>query len=126
MSLGQSFNQFFRKYQETKDNHVNPELRTKYYKISFDKGYDYLLHMVENSPEFELKAASREYGEISFHLKKGRKTFVIATVMMHKPFETSIDFAASSEGVSPIDFGQTHKAIRMLYERLNKDLPLIK
>lgn|SRR5690625_4521191 len=125
MSIRQFFNKYFSKYQETKDDHYDPLLKTRYYKITYDRGFDFLLHMVENSPEFEKKAVSKDYGEISFYLKKGRKTFIIATVMMHKPYETSIDFTASSEGISPIDFGQTRKVINRLYERLNKELPLI-
>lgn len=125
MSIRQFFNKYFSKYQETKDDHWDPFLQTRYYKTTFDRGFDHLLHMVENSPEFEKKAASKDYGEISFYLTKGRKTFIIATVMMHKPYETSIDFTASSEGISPIDFGHTRKVIHMLYERLNKELPLI-
>jgi hypothetical protein len=108
------------------DKHWDPMLKTRYYKITKEEGFDFLKKMVENSPGLEMNAISKEHGEMSFYMQKGKKTFIIATVIMVRPFQTAIDFSATSEGMLPFDFGYSRRAISQLYARLNKELTLLK
>ncbi|GAB3803989.1 cytosolic protein [Virgibacillus kimchii] len=122
-----SFRHFLLKYlsnnHETKDRHWDPMLRTRYYKITKEQGFDLLEDMVENSTEYKLNAISKEHGEMSFYITGGKKTFIVATVIMVRPFRTAIDFSATAEGVMPFDFGHNRRVISHLYERLDKELP---
>jgi hypothetical protein len=123
-----SFRHFLHKYfsnnQETRDQHWDPALKTNYYKIKKEEGFNFLKEVVNHSPEYKLNAISEEHGEMSFHTKKGKKTFIVATVIMVRPFRTAIDFAVTSEGVLPFDFGHSRRVIIHLYERLNKEFTL--
>lgn len=126
MSFRHFINKYFSNHQETKDQHWDEMLKTRYYKITREQGFNFLEEMVENSPEYEMNAISKDHGELSFYLRKGKKTFIVATVIMVRPFETAIDFSASAEGVLPFDFGHTRSVISQLYDRLDKGLPPIK
>jgi hypothetical protein len=117
---------YFSNHQETMDKHWDPMLKTRYYKITKEEGFNFLNKMVESSPEYKMNAISKEHGEISFHIQKGKKTFIVATVIMVRPYQTAIDFSATSESVIPYDFGYSRRVISQLYDRLNKELTLLK
>jgi len=125
MSLRHFMNKYFSNQQETKDKHWDQLLKTRYYKVTKEEGFETLKNMVENSPDFEMNAISKEHGELSFYIK-GRKIFIVATVIMIRPYQTAIDFAATFEGLIPFDFGYSRRLISQLYERLNKELTPIK
>ncbi|WP_326480889.1 hypothetical protein [Virgibacillus halodenitrificans] len=68
---------------------------------------------------------SKEHGEISLQVKKGRNAFIVATVIMVRPYYTAIDFSVTTESLLPIDFGYSSKIIYSLYNDINKELTLI-
>jgi len=125
MSFSQKLARIFSNRAETRDNHWDVQLQTKYYKTTKDKGLDALKNFFNNSQKFEVNAISEEHGEISVNVVKGRKAFIIATVIMVRPYQTAIDFSVMTESLIPIDFGYSTKIINMLYENINKDLPLL-
>jgi len=125
MSFSQKLARIFSNRAETRDNHWDVQLQTRYYKTTKDKGLDALKNFFNNSQKFEVNAISEEHGEISVNVVKGRKAFIIATVIMVRPYQTAIDFSVMTESLIPIDFGYSTKIINMLYENINKDLPLL-
>lgn len=126
MSLRSNLKKYFDNHAETKDNHDDARLRTHYYKISKDKAITVIETFIQNSQKYELNAISKEYGELSVNVKKGKKAFIVIAVIMTKPYHTAIDISVTTEAMLPFDFGYSNKIIAELYEQFNKELPLIK
>ncbi|WP_019376729.1 hypothetical protein [Virgibacillus halodenitrificans] len=125
IGLRQKVNKYFGNQAETRENHWDPSLQTHYYKITKDKGFQYLVDFFEKSSVYEVHAMSKEHGEISLQVKKGRNAFIVATVIMVRPYYTAIDFSVTTESFLPIDFGYSSKIIYTLYNDINKELTLI-
>ncbi|WP_087971881.1 cytosolic protein [Oceanobacillus rekensis] len=126
MSIGNMLKKYFNKHAETGEKHWDETLRTHYYKTSKDKAMAMLENNFKNSAEFEINAISAEHGELSVVYKKGKKAFIVATVIMVRPYNTAIDFSVTTESLLPIDFGYSTKLINQLYSQVNRELPLIK
>ncbi|MEK5441568.1 cytosolic protein [Fredinandcohnia sp. FSL W7-1320] len=117
---------FFSNHSETRDKHSDEQLRSHYYKTTNKKAIDAVKKVINHLDGYHINSVSEERGEISISIKKGRKAFVVATVVSVRPFETAIDFAVTTETLLlPIDFGYSKKVIMNLYQRLDKELPLI-
>ncbi|MGN7297618.1 cytosolic protein [Ferdinandcohnia sp. SAFN-114] len=117
---------FFSNHSETRDKHSDEQLRSHYYKTTNKKAIDAVKKVINDLDGYHINSVSEERGEISISIKKGRKAFVVATVVSVRPFETAIDFAVTTETLLlPIDFGYSKKVIMNLYQRLDKELPLI-
>lgn len=125
MSFRQTLRKFFGNRAETREDHVDKTLQTRYYKTTKDRALDSLENTFKNSQTYKLNSISKDHGEISLLKTKGRKAFIVVTVIMVKPFQTAVDFSVSSESILPFDFGYSTKLIQELYELVNKDLPLI-
>jgi hypothetical protein len=125
MSFGKKLSRFFYNQAETSEKHWDKELQTHYYKTTKDKGLAKLEDLIKRSSIYKINSVSTEHGEISFQIVKGKKAFVIGTVIMVRPYQTAIDFTVSSETALPFDFGYSSKLIKQLYEMLDKELPLI-
>ncbi|MDC3415735.1 cytosolic protein [Aquibacillus salsiterrae] len=125
MSIQQTFNKYFNNHSETSDKHWDPKLKTHYFKTTKDKGFKAVEDYFRNSASFEVVAVSEERGEISANYKKGKKAFVIVTIIMVRPFRTAVDFSVTTESAIPFDLGYSHKLIPKFYEELKKELPLV-
>ncbi len=122
MGFRQKMTKYFSGQAETKDQHSDPACVTLYYKTTKHRGLETLVNFLKNSPDFDVHAVSEEHGEISFTTVRGRKTFIVATVIMVRPYRTAIDFSVTTDSLLPFDFGYSTKVIRKLYEHLNKTL----
>lgn len=125
LTFGQRLRKFFGNRAETREEHVDKTLQTRYYKTTKDRALDALENLFRNSQTFELNSISKDHGEISLLKSKGRKAFIVVTVVMVKPFQTAVDFSVSSESILPFDFGYSSKLILELYDLIGKDLPSI-
>jgi hypothetical protein len=125
MSFRQTLRKYFGNRAETREDHVDATLKTRYYKTTKDRGLDTLENLFKNSQTYKLNSISKDHGEISLLKPKGRKAFIVVTVIMVKPFQTAIDFSVSSESIIPFDFGYSTKLVQNLYELINKELTLI-
>ena len=125
MSFGQKLRKFFGNRAETREEHVDKTLQTRYYKTTKDRALDALENVFKNSQTYELNSISKDHGEISLLKTKGRKAFIVVTVIMVKPFQTAVDFSVSSESILPFDFGYSTKLVQELYTLVSKDLTLI-
>ncbi|WP_099158731.1 cytosolic protein [Virgibacillus ndiopensis] len=125
MSVGKKIAKYFSNHAETSENHWDPTLTTRYYKTTKDKGLSTLEQFFRNSPEYKLNSTSKEHGELSANVKKGKKAFIVATVIMVRPYQTAIDFSVTTESMLPFDFAHSTRLIQKLYTELNKELMLI-
>lgn len=125
MSFRQKLLKYFNNHAETSENHLDPVLETRYYKTTKDKGLKVLAQIVENSSRnYQLNSISKEHGEMSILIKRGKKAFIVATVIMVRPYQTAIDFSVTIESFIPFDFGYSTKVIQQLYKELDKELTL--
>ncbi|WP_010678380.1 hypothetical protein [Bacillus timonensis] len=117
---------FFSNHSETRDKHSDEHLRSHYYKTTNKKAVEALTKVINKLDGYHINSVSEERGEMSISIKKGRKAFVVATIISVRPFETAIDFAVTTETLLiPIDFGYSRKVIMNLYSHLDKELPFI-
>src|SRR5699024_278297 len=113
---------YFSNHAETREHHEDPSLQSRYYKTTKNKALETLERLFSNQSQYKQNAISEEHGEISVYVIKGRKAFVIATVIMVRPFQTAVDFSVTTESIFPFDFGYSNKLIQRMYHRLSKEL----
>lgn len=126
MSLRNTLSKYFNNHSESREEHWDQSLQTHYYKTTKEKGMQMLENLFNSSQSYEINSISKEHGEISVNVKKGRKAFIVATVIMVRPYQTAIDFSVTTESVLPFDFGYSFKLIKKLYEQTDKELPIIR
>lgn len=125
MSFRQKVAKYLNNHAETRENHLDTTLETHYFKTTKDKAMIFLESFFKNSQIYKMNAMSKEHGEISVLKQKGKKSFIVATVIMVRPFQTAIDFSVTTESIIPFDFGSSTRLIHQLYNEIQKELPLI-
>ncbi|WP_026771085.1 MULTISPECIES: hypothetical protein [Sediminibacillus] len=125
MSFRQTITKYFGNHAETNENHWDANLQTHYFKTTKEKGLQAVEEYFKRSDSYEIVAQSKEHGEISVNYTGGRKAFIIATVIMVKPYRTAIDFSVTTESILPFDFGFSHNLIPKLYSQLKKELTFL-
>ncbi|WP_339228359.1 cytosolic protein [Oceanobacillus sp. FSL K6-2867] len=125
MSIGNTLKKYLSNHAETAETHADPSLQTHYYQTTKDKALAMLDNYFRNHPAYEMNAISKEHGEISVNRIKGKRAFIVATVIMVRPIHTAIDFSVTTESVIPFDLGYSAKLIEQIYEKVNMELPLI-
>lgn len=124
MGFKETWNKYFDNHAESRDRHWDPALRTHYFKTSKDKAFQTVINYFENLKGANLHAKSEHHGEISVNYKGKRKAFVIATIVMAKPFRTAIDFSVTTEG-GLFDLGFSHNLIKKLYADMKNELQIV-
>ncbi|WP_335872690.1 cytosolic protein [Bacillus sp. 2205SS5-2] len=105
---------------ETSDSNLDKELRTKYYKSSFDKAFAAVEELFA-AKEYTIQSISKDHGEILVG-KKG-KLFIVATVLTVRPFETAVDFKVTSEKMILTGaYPKLKSEVLALYNGLNQKL----
>lgn len=122
MSFRQKLRKYLGNHAETREEHSDPTLKTRYYKTTKDRGLETLEKLIKHSQKYQMNSLSKEHGEMSVLISKGKKAFIVITVIMVKPFQTAIDFSVSTESVFPFDFGYSTKVINDLYTLIEKEL----
>jgi hypothetical protein len=111
---------------ETRENHEDEELRSHYYKATNNAVMKAVKELFSSSPEYELLSISEERGEFSAQTRRGKKAFIVATVISVRPLETAVDFSVTTETtLLPFDFGRSRSVIIDLYRKLDQRLPYI-
>lgn len=116
---------FFTTHHETRENHSDQELQSRYYKAGQKKVMETVLDILRKEGGFEISSISEERGEISVNIHRGRKAFMVITVISVRPFETAVDLTVTTETMLPMDFGFSRKVILEFYEKLNQLIPYI-
>ncbi|HLR62996.1 MAG TPA: cytosolic protein [Lentibacillus sp.] len=125
MSFRQTIARYVGDHAETSDVHTDESLQTHYYKTTGEKGLNVLENLFQNNSKYYINAVSKDRGEISATIVKGKKAFIVATVIMVRPYRTAIDFSVTTESMFPIDFGYSYRLIQQLYTYVDKELPLV-
>ncbi len=119
------FQRFFREC-ETSDHHFDEQLKSHYYKASFDKVYQAVFNMFKRNPQIEIVSESKERGEIGLYMNNHLKPFIVATVIQVRPFETAVDFKVSTEKFSLFGlYPKLRKLIIEFYRELDKEFPQV-
>lgn len=109
-------------HSETRENHTEESLRSRYYKTTNKNAMKALQELFNNMEGVTVKSVSEEHGEMALQVKKGKKAFVIVTVISVRPFETAVDFSVTTETKLPFDFGYSRQLIKQMYERIDKSM----
>jgi hypothetical protein len=111
---------------ETRETHEDSELRSHYYKATNRAVIEAVKELLSSLPNAELLSVSEERGELCAQTRRGKKLFIVATVVSVRPFETAVDFSVTTETkVLPVDFGSSRAVILELYRKLDARLPYI-
>lgn len=125
MGIKNTLSKIFSSGTETKENHFDETLQTHYYKSTKDKVLKEVETMFGSKQGYEVASVSQEHGEVIVRIKKGKKAFMVITVIMVRPFRTAIDFSVSTDTMLFTDFGYSAKVIRELYKELDSRLPFV-
>ncbi|MBB5355202.1 nitrate reductase NapAB chaperone NapD [Anoxybacillus mongoliensis] len=108
-------------HNETSERHPDEQLKSRYYKTTQSAALQAVKEIFEQMDGCRIVAISAEHGEISVSLTKGKKAFIVATIVSVRPFETAVDFSVTTETTwLPIDFGFSRQLIIRLYDQLAK------
>ncbi|MDQ0255061.1 hypothetical protein J2S74_002443 [Evansella vedderi] len=125
MGLWERIKRFFSTHTETREKHVDEKLRTHYYKSTKDKVIQDIQALLGQQSGFTISSINEEHGEIIVNVKKGKKAFMVITVIMVRPFRTAIDISVNTETILFSDFGYSRKLIYHLYGEINKRLQFV-
>lgn len=119
----------FTRYQkncETKDNHTDEQLKTHYYKGTYNQLFDLVENMLRQDSRYVIEHVSKEHGELSVKLKASRPCFYIITIVAVKPLEIAVDIHISTEAFSLLgSYPHLKNEIVVFYQKLNKIATLI-
>ncbi|MFG6116485.1 cytosolic protein [Halobacillus sp. MO56] len=115
---------YFTSHSETREHHQDEALQTHYFKTTKDKALQAVKEIFD-SEAFTILSTSEEHGEISVNYKGKKKAFIVASIVMVKPFRTAVDFSVTTESGGPVDFGFSRNLIIQLNEKLKKRLTYI-
>jgi hypothetical protein len=115
---------FFSRYQkhcETKEDHYDDQLKTRYYKASFNQLFESAEEILRADQAVKVTSVSKDHGEIAAEVNAGFPAFLIMTIITVKPYQTAVDFYLSTErfsitGANPV----LKKEILRLYDKLNQ------
>jgi len=125
MGMKQSLKKIFSTSTETRENHEDTLLQTRYYKTMKDKMMKEVEAMLANREGFEVASISEDHGEIIVNVKKGKKAFMVVTIIMVRPLRTAVDLSVSTDTFFFSDFGYSRKVIEQLYKDLDSRLPFV-
>lgn len=117
--------QKFGKRTETAEDHFDSTLQTHYYKAMRDSVVKELEAMFGQREGFHIVSFSQEHGEMIVNIKKGKKAFMVVTVIMVRPYRTAVDFSVNTETFFFSDFGYSAALVRQMYKELNGRLTFV-
>ncbi|WP_409302104.1 hypothetical protein [Peribacillus sp. SCS-155] len=112
MGLFQTLFQRYSQQCETSEKHSDEQLLTRYYKATADQALSSLQEVFSNQRNYKIRSVSKEHGEMFIETLTSPKIFLVATCITVKPFETAVDFTASSD----------KKSIAGIYPALRKQI----
>jgi ribosomal protein S1 len=111
----------FKKEVETADQQADTELKTHYYKASFNQVFESVEQMFREDADCQITTVSKERGEIAVEIAKPFPCFLIASIVSTSSLETALDFTISTEKFSLIGtYPDLKKRINSYYNRINQ------
>lgn len=116
-----------RSHETTGEKASEPELRTRYYKISRDQAWDEIVNMFKKLKGYTLLHEVKNVGEIVVERKTitGRTQDITLTLFAINPVRTAIDIYSASRG-SLGDLGSNYRTILDLFKHIDKRLAAYK
>jgi hypothetical protein len=116
----------FQKNCETKDNHADEQLKTHYYKGTYNQLFDLVENLLRKDSRYVIEHVSKEHGELSVKLIGGKPCFYIITIVAVKPLEVAVDIHISTEAFSLLGvYPFLKNEVVVFYQKLNKNATLI-
>lgn len=126
MSFLKSITGRYEKFSGTSENNSDEQLRTHYYKANFNQVFQSVEDLLKADPAARITSVSKEHGEISAELNGRVRSFLTATVITTKPFETAVDLHISTEKFSMAGINPAlRQEVIKVYEKLDKTLTFI-
>lgn len=126
MSFIQKIIKHFNKQCETNEDHVEKELKTRYYRVNLRPIFQSVIEILGNDKQAIIVSESIERGEIAVEINRGKKIFVMITIITLKPYETAVDIVVSTEQTSIFGvYPSLKEEIIRLYNELDKRQPNI-
>ena len=111
----------FSKQIETSDRQSDDQLKTHYFKASFNQLFQSVEQLFRQDADCRITTISKEHGEIAIEVNKPFPCFLIVTIVSTKPMETAVDFILSTEKFSVTGVYPSLKMrILSYYDKLKK------
>lgn len=116
-----------RSHEQTGEKANDPELKTRYYKISKDKAWDDVVYTLQNTTGYKVLHEVKSVGEIVVEKKTatGRTQDITITLFAINPVKTAIDIYSASRG-SFGDLGSNYRTILEIYKLVDSKLAAYK
>ncbi len=116
-----------RSHEQTGEKANDPELKTRYYKISKDKAWDDVVYTLQNTTGYKVLHEVKSVGEIVAEKKTatGRTQDITITLFSINPVKTAIDIYSASRG-SFGDLGSNYRTILEIYKLVDSKLAAYK
>lgn len=123
MSLKRTLVGLFRSHEGTSDRAKEPALKTRYYNLTKDKGWEEVSSTLKKIPGFKVLHEVQSVGEIILEKKTafGRTLDITVSVLNTSPSRCAVDIYSASRG-SLGDLGANYRVILKLYDSLDKKL----
>jgi hypothetical protein len=99
MSIFRAIAARYSKQCETRENHDDKDLQTRYYKGSFHQLFQAAEEIFQEDKDCRIKSISKEHGEIAVEISR-IPSFLIVTIVNVKPNETAVDMTVSTDKIS--------------------------
>jgi len=111
----------FEKQCETSDNHKDEALQTRYYKGNLNQLFSSVEEIFHSDKQAKVVNSAKEHGELAIEVNRGRKIFMIITIITVKPYQTAVDVNASTETGSLTGvYGHLKEEILRFYQKLDQ------
>ena len=112
-----------RSHELTGEKAKDPNLKTRYYKLSMDKVWDEVVRVISKKPGYKLLHEVKNVGEIVVEKKTalGRTQDITLTLFSINPVKTAIDIYSASRG-SLGDLGSNYRTILDLFQSIDRNL----
>lgn len=117
------FSKLFETRVETRDDHPDQRLRTRYYKTTKSKLFQACQDWITKENALTLIGQSEERGELAANVKGKRKGLLVLTIVSTNPFKTALDLSFSVDSGLNAGYGQAlsnrlFTQIDQLFDRL--------
>lgn len=113
----------FRSHEQTGEKAKDPNMKTRYYKMSRDKVWDEVVALITKKRGYKLLHEVKNVGEIVVEKRTvtGRVQDITITLFSITPIKTAIDIYSASRG-SLGDLGSNYRTILDLFGSIDQTL----
>jgi len=125
--IKRTFVGLMRSHEQTGEKAKDPDLKTRYYKMSRDKVWEEVTSLLLKLPGYKILHEVKTVGEIVVEKRTmlGRKQDITLTLFAINPLKTAVDVYSASRG-SFGDLGSNYRTILQIYDALDKKLSAYK